>query len=125
MADLNSIGAADCGLTEPPCGGRDAETPRVFFEWGENVSIVFQKNADHYLQNSPGKFVLSVAQDGEFNFQTLAEFPDTGAPSGTLYTPAVVVPRDFYDHAVLQLVYITNNPAAPEAFFQCADFRLL
>lgn len=54
MADLNSIGmmeifvldqmglriravccdagAADCGLTEPPCGGRDAETPRVFFE---------------------------------------------------------------------------------------------
>lgn len=52
--------------------------------------------------------------------------------------------RDFYDHAVLQvttllspccydnmlppctqLVYITNNPAAPEAFFQCADFRLL
>ena len=48
--------------------------------------------------NSPqpfnqGTFVLSVAMYGEFNFQTLAEFPDTGTPSGTLYTPTVVMPR--------------------------------
>lgn len=125
MDDLNSVGAADCGLTEPPCGGRDPETPKVFFEWGENVSIVFQKNEDHYLQQSAGTFTISVAKYGEFDFQTLAEFSDTDQPSGTLYTPNVVVPRDFYDHAVLQLVYTTNNPAVPKAFYQCADLRIL
>ena len=49
---------------------------------------------------------------------------DTAAGSLSLYTATVKFSERISQRGILQVVYNTNNPAAPAQFVQCADLYL-
>lgn len=47
--DINTKGADPCALTTGPCGGVNAsDSEGTSFMQGEKISVVMQKNLDHY-----------------------------------------------------------------------------
>ncbi|KAL5493680.1 hypothetical protein EMCRGX_G014890 [Ephydatia muelleri] len=126
MQGLNSPGAPDCIYLEAPCGNVAAETAHVYFSKGDNISVVFQKNLDHFYSQSPGQFIVSLAQLSDApQFEKVLTIPDDKQPSLTLYTPNITLPSTLSGPVVLQVVYVTNNPQAPASFYQCADIRVI
>eukprot|EP01121_Diplochlamys_sp_Union-15-3_P016902 TRINITY_DN584_c0_g1_i2.p1 TRINITY_DN584_c0_g1~~TRINITY_DN584_c0_g1_i2.p1 ORF type:complete len:165 (-),score=36.96 TRINITY_DN584_c0_g1_i2:59-520(-) len=120
--NLNTAGSVDCGLFTAPCGGRPQQTPDILLPAGGNVTIVFQKNLNHYQANNPGKFRITYEKPGQHgSFKLLKEIPDTDSPSLTLYSETVTLPTTPSDHALIGVQYISNGP--PE-FYQCSDIVL-
>lgn len=130
MEGINHPAAADCGLTEAPCGNRTESGPLIAYVAGESYFVTFQKNLNHFDVSHPGYFAISflanITEDGMCNDAVLlAKVPDTSDPSLTLYTVKVIMPTTPTDHGVLQAVYTTDNPKAPPDFYQCADIKLV
>ncbi|KAL3889977.1 hypothetical protein ACJMK2_002289 [Sinanodonta woodiana] len=124
ITGINKPGAGDCELLKPPCGGRLAEKSKIAVRAGENITVIFQKNLDHWNASSPGVFVVAVGT--ESSLKTLAEVPDQGEPSLYLYLVSVQLPHSIPKHGlVLQVTYITKNLQAPSAFYQCADISVV
>eukprot|EP01012_Entosiphon_sulcatum_P040758 TRINITY_DN54471_c0_g1_i1.p1 TRINITY_DN54471_c0_g1~~TRINITY_DN54471_c0_g1_i1.p1 ORF type:complete len:163 (-),score=21.24 TRINITY_DN54471_c0_g1_i1:60-512(-) len=117
--NLNTAGSPQCLQVQGPCGTVPREVARV--DLLPNVTIVFQKNLDHYNPANPGSFVVSIASETDMKFIKLGEVPDAGDKSLTLYTEEISIPRSIRGPAVLQVTYTTNNPQAPPVFYQCAD----
>jgi len=113
--------ADDCALTTGPCGGRPVGIPSVIAEGGSNFTFVFQKNLDHFYSANPGNFTLYWAEHTDFSYIKIGSTPDTDAPSLTFYVIEAELPMKPDRHGVVQVVYYTNNPEAPPAFYQCAD----
>ncbi|KAJ8302613.1 hypothetical protein KUTeg_019009 [Tegillarca granosa] len=123
MNGLNTAGSDDCILTSAPCGGRERkERSGEGFAAGENVTVTFQKNLDHFNSQSPGYFTVSLGSPSG-QLQELARIPDGGEKSLHLYSMNVTLPREPQAEAghFMQVVYHTNNPQAPPNFYQCAD----
>ena len=123
MEGINAAAAKDCALLTGPCGKRPAEDPIVTLSIGHNVSVIFQKNLNHFDAAKPGAFVVSISKSAPIlKFVPLLTVKDTNSTSLTLYTESVKIPENYEgDNAVLQDKYVTDNPAAPAVFYQCAD----
>ena len=71
---------------------------------------------------NPGLFLINYSLDGGRTFVFGASLADDSTPSLGIFTilfnSALQLP---VGPIVLQVVYKTNNPSAPAAFYQCAD----
>jgi len=125
VANLNIVGTSDCGQTVGPCGGRPLGLIKSVLSRKDNFTIMFMKNEDHYNAAKPGNFTfqLSSAQNSSV---LLGSFPDTDAPSGTVYELPMGVPPNYQSYeGVFQAVYYTNNPDVNNiVFYACADVFL-
>eukprot|EP00483_Globobulimina_turgida_P001415 UN01417 len=120
-ADFDKQGADVCGLTTGPCGGVNASNSEfTVFEAGERISVVLQKNLDHFNKDAPGNFTVAILHPNTTRYN-LGIIKDDDAPSGSLYPINGQIPPMDEGRYVLQAVYHTNNPNAPAAFYQCAD----
>ena len=57
---VNNVAAADCYLMTSPCGGRSMDDVRLYLRAGQNFTVVFQKNADHWSSATPGDFTGTI-----------------------------------------------------------------
>ncbi|CAI8046540.1 hypothetical protein GBAR_LOCUS25749 [Geodia barretti] len=125
LQGLDKPGAADCiRLSPEPCGGQKSDGNTAIFKPGVNVSIIFQKNLNHWDQSTPGSFNIAIGDSEEKNFKTILSVKDTNSSSLTYYYPNITIPMEETKHAVMQLTYVTKNPKAPAVFYQCADFAI-
>ncbi|XP_069106332.1 uncharacterized protein [Argopecten irradians] len=128
LQGINKKAAGNCILLKPPCGGRPRQDNRtVDFRVGQEYEVVIQKNLDHYKDGSPGFFEILLIEESSESSKSLVKIPDQGEPSLTVYFQTIVIPAVQWSgqDTVLQVVYRTNNPAAPAAFYQCADVRIV
>ncbi len=90
-----------------------------------DVQLQIMKNADHYNPTSPGNFQVFGFLADRFS-HLLAQLPDTPSGALTLYNVTLPVPTTAPAGALagLQVIYNTNNPKAPAAFFACADVQI-
>lgn len=125
-ADINTQGADPCGLTTGPCGGVNASNSEMTaFATGETITVVMQKNLDHYVLATPGNFTAILRSHNEttkpFTLGTIADDKDE---SGAIYQIVGTIPETDEGPYILQAIYYTNNAQAPAAFYQCADIRV-
>ncbi|CAH1785645.1 unnamed protein product, partial [Owenia fusiformis] len=124
MNGINTAGATDCLLTTGPCGGRQPHGyPPLAFKAGSNQTVIFQKNLDHYNKTTPGYFSISFGP-AQIALKEFSRVPDRGEPSLYVYTVNVTIPKKPDPFHTIQVVYVTNNTAAPPMFYQCADFQI-
>lgn len=119
LSDSNNPGSNDCIFLKGPCGGQLPGTATTTWRSGQNVTIILQKNLDHWNQASPGYFAVNLMQGTMV--KEIARTPDTSAKSLTVYLLNGMVPTGATGRMIVQAVYMTNNPQAPAAFYQCAD----
>jgi len=121
---LEKPGSEDCDLTIAPCGSRSTSQPVIYAEAGSNFTFVFMKNLDHFYPQNPGNFSVLWAENVNKPFKLLGSTKDTSAPSLSLYYIQAELPNTPIKHGIVQVVYFTQNPGAPAAFFQCADMGI-
>ena len=125
MQDINKAGSNDCLLTSGPCGGRPAGRYPTYYRPGEKVTVVFQKNLDHWVKSTPGNFTVSLMMEGSSSAIASNIVTDMGEPSLTIYSATLMIPASAAKGKyVIQAVYNTNNPQAPPQFYQCSDVML-
>ena len=79
---------------------------------------------DHWNGNSsnPGVFEVYYSLDGGSTFNFIASVADDASPSLSFYSltfsTGLTAPVGPF---IGQVVYKTNNPSAPAAFYQCFD----
>jgi hypothetical protein len=123
MNNINNAATPDCGLTVGPCGGRTANEPGIEIRPAIPFTVTFQKNENHFNPDGPGNFTIDYSMTGDSGpWRILSVLPDTNTDPLTLYSQVVKLPIRAHDTtSVLRVTYWTNNPAAPPAFYQCAD----
>ncbi len=92
---------------------------------GEQVSIVMQKNLDHFFAASPGNF-STFLWDASGKSLFWGAVPDSAAPTLSLYTLRLTLPTTVpAGNYTVQTIYSTNNAGAPGAFYQCSDVMVV
>ena len=147
MDGANQAAANVCFNTQYPCGNTVRGKPSAAYFRGQNAfvsvsytyvytftslpavchSTILQilKNLDHYNPAAPGNFSAYLIASDNSRY-LLGTLPDTSAPSLTVYQMEVSILSSLAaGNYTLQSVYITDNTAAPAAFYQCADVQLL
>jgi len=61
----------------------------------------------------------------EIKFTKLLTIKDMNSTSPIDYSVNAVLPNMSMKHAVMQMIYNTNNPGAPPMFYQCADVSVM
>ncbi|XP_067680655.1 uncharacterized protein [Haliotis asinina] len=124
MLGINKKGADDCILLAGPCGGR-AMGPAVALSKGQNFTVTFQKNLDHWVKATPGHFSVMFGVE-TMNLTELVRIPDMGQPSLSLFSVNITIPvvRPGKGY-ILQTQYVTMNPKAPPTFYQCGDIVVM
>eukprot|EP01121_Diplochlamys_sp_Union-15-3_P000395 TRINITY_DN1036_c0_g1_i1.p1 TRINITY_DN1036_c0_g1~~TRINITY_DN1036_c0_g1_i1.p1 ORF type:complete len:154 (+),score=40.38 TRINITY_DN1036_c0_g1_i1:41-502(+) len=112
----------ECFFLDGPCGSSPATTPTVEYNGGENVTIIFQKNENHWNSTNPGSFNIAVQTSANGPFQQIWTIPDENTPHLTLYSASVIIPAVNTPAAVLQVTYVTNSKIG--TFYQCADIAV-
>ncbi|GFN87059.1 hypothetical protein PoB_001356500 [Plakobranchus ocellatus] len=125
MMGINTAGAPDCILLKSPCGGREERGTAISLMPHERFVVTFQKNLDHFNKTNPGYFSVSLMDPERPGAQPmeLLKMNDSSDPALTLYSANVTMPA-MPGHKVMQARYVTNNPQAPPAFYQCADIHI-
>nr|KAG5698608.1 hypothetical protein BaRGS_027119 [Batillaria attramentaria] len=91
---------------------------------GQNFTVVFQKNLDHFDSASPGYWSVSIGKESG-TLKELFRTADTATPSLTVYSANITIPEQTGKNMVIQTQYVTKNPKAPAAFYQCADVAVI
>ena len=121
---LSKTGAAECGLQTGPCGGVSSGFINAAI-MSETYSVVMEKNLDHFYAKAPGNFTVALWSTNDTFIRTLGSVPDDNRTSGSIYQVRFPVPHEGQMSTfIIQAVYHTNNPGAPAAFYQCADFEI-
>ncbi|XP_046577528.1 uncharacterized protein LOC124285359 isoform X2 [Haliotis rubra] len=123
MLGINKMGAVDCMLVAGPCGKR-AVGPAVALTGGQNFTVTFQKNLDHWVKATPGYFSIMWGLE-TMPLKELVRIPDMGQPSLSLFSVNVTIPTRPGKGYILQTQYMTNNPKAPPTFYQCGDIIVM
>jgi hypothetical protein len=120
------IGAKACFGVTAPCGNYPKAGPiSSVAPRGTMTLVQFQKNEDHYNAENPGNFSI-VGWNGAFAGPPIATLADNSAPSLTVFTVSLWTPMEAPPgNYTLQVVYYTNNPNAPPAFYACADVQVV
>jgi len=114
---------AACFLTTGPCGKAVSGAPVEAYKQGQNVSIIIQKNQDHWKDGTTGQWTISFSPHGDANFHLLTQFADDNSPSLTVYNRYVIIPKSATTNGVIQVVY--DAQAIGVKFFQCADVQVI
>jgi len=134
--DLQVVGADCCAyatainpLYFAPCGGVAAGPSLGSFVAGSNITVVFQKNENHWNANPQGSFTVSYAYVAPGSdtptTTTLAVQQDTNTTSGTMFAANVQLPN-VPGPGYIQVMYYTANPAVlSTTFYQCSDVTLI
>lgn len=126
LDNINKPGSDSCLLLAPPCG-KVQPTPiydRLWVRAGSNVTVVLQKNLDHFNADSPGYFSISIGSERHIgSMKELYRFSDSNAPALTIFSALVTIPVQPTNQTemILQTRYLPHNSSAPNAFYQCAD----
>ncbi|KAK3086205.1 hypothetical protein FSP39_015165 [Pinctada imbricata] len=127
MSGLNTPAASNCFLLNGPCGGRQEGSP-TYYHVGDNMTVIFMKNFDHYNPATPGDFVITLMASDRSIPKILAYHIDGGEKAPYIYT--ITIPVSHFQshlkpeiHYVIQVTYAPNNPKAPKKFYQCANVR--
>ncbi|XP_070209571.1 uncharacterized protein [Littorina saxatilis] len=122
LNDINKAGSDSCILLDGPCGKVTPSVSKLFLQGGANLTVVFQKNLDHFNSVSPGYWSVSIGDEANNGtFKELYRTADTSIPSLSLLTAVITVPEPVGtkgEHMVLQTQYVTKNPKAPPVL-QC------
>eukprot|EP01113_Clastostelium_recurvatum_P012696 TRINITY_DN165_c0_g2_i1.p1 TRINITY_DN165_c0_g2~~TRINITY_DN165_c0_g2_i1.p1 ORF type:complete len:166 (+),score=29.79 TRINITY_DN165_c0_g2_i1:52-549(+) len=120
VGDLNKAGSPYCYFQTGPCGTTVGAKPTQEFVIGSNLTVVFQKNANHYNSTNPGRWQLNFQTGNEYF--SIYDFPDDNSPDLSWYSLPLAIPSDWTPQAgVLQVVYQTNTVGS---FYQCADVAI-
>ncbi|KAK7092178.1 uncharacterized protein [Littorina saxatilis] len=130
LTGINKPGSRSCFMLGAPCGKQAPNINKLYLSAGENFTVVFQKNLNHFYAANPGYFSVSIGSESdEKNNRTLTELyrtADTSDPSLTIMTANIMVPRPVVEQPfVIQTQYVSNNPTEPPAFYQCADVVIM
>jgi len=136
MNNINQVLAPDCALdkiSRPPgtydnyCGGRAAETPAVTYTPNTIITVVFQKNNNHFTATTLSSFkvFLLSSTDAAANRQQLHSVNDSNTPELSLYVQSVQLPNVQNPHAVLQVIYDAPWNNTDYVYYQCADIAIL
>eukprot|EP00483_Globobulimina_turgida_P004858 UN04867 len=121
---LSKVGAAECGITAGPCGSVSTGFLNAAI-MSEMMTVVMEKNLDHFFASRPGNFTVSVWTAGGVFVRDLGFVMDDARPSGSLYQVRFNIPHEGGESKyIIQAIYYTNNPNAPAAFYQCADVEI-
>jgi len=118
---INQIASNECFQTTAPCGSFPQGAPEVFYASGENITVIFQKNLNHWDATNPGNFTVNFSENGMM-WKNLASMPDNNDASLTLFTLNVTIPNIKAPKTMLQVIYAPNGPPGP--FYQCADIGI-
>lgn len=66
-----------CYLKEGPCGGVASADPATTLTGGQDFTIMFQQNLNHFYIDNPGKLVADFANSAD---PAEADFVDLGSP---------------------------------------------
>ena len=66
-----------CYLKEGPCGGVASAEPTTTLTGGQDFTIMFQQNLNHFYIDNPGKLVADFANSAD---PVEADFSDLGSP---------------------------------------------
>eukprot|EP01084_Bolivina_argentea_P252099 423076_1 len=124
-ASLTKPGSAECGLTDEPCGGVPNGQNQNAAIMSEKLTVVMLKNFDYFYAKAPGNFTVSLWTNGGEKLRDLGFVADDARKNGSIYQVPVLIPHEGTESKfIIQAAYFTNNPSAPEAFYQCADLEI-
>ncbi|XP_070209560.1 uncharacterized protein [Littorina saxatilis] len=116
LTGINKPGSRSCFMLGAPCGKQAPNINKLYLSAGENFTVVFQKNLNHFYAANPNNRTLTE----------LYRTADTSDPSLTIMTANIMVPRPVVEQPfVIQTQYVSNNPTEPPAFYQCADVVIM
>ncbi len=106
--------AADprCALQTAPCGGYGPEFPGMTaVHAGNNLTVTFQKNVNHFKAGIDSEFRISFSLTSEpkLNFTLIKTLPDDNSPALTIYQTTIPTATTFAQRGVLQVVYDTKQ----------------
>lgn len=129
--EIATPGEHVCYLKEGPCGGVPSGEPMATLTGGQEFTIHFQQNLNHFYKEDPGSLVADFAEAAD---PTEEQFTPLGKPiadynamneiTQTNFTLSVTVPNVDCPHCVLRMRYKSNNPSENDRgmiFYQCAD----
>lgn len=120
LVDINKAGSGSCIQLDGPCGKTNPTMDKLHLMAGQNYTVVFQKNLDHFNAAMPGYWSVSIGMESG-SMKELYRTPDTNTPSLTLFSATITIPNMTGMGMVIQTQYVTKNPQAPPVFYQCAD----
>jgi len=128
---IDTPGESLCYLKEGPCGGVASADPTTSLVGGQDFTIMFQQNLNHFYIDNPGKLVAEFANNAD---PAETDFTQLGTPisdynamneiTQTNFTMKVTIPNVDCDHCVVRLRYVSQNPTENDrgmTFYQCAD----
>merc|ERR1712130_752105 len=89
----SSPGAAECGLTTGPCGDVGNGNLNALI-MSERVTIVMEKNLDHFNKDGAGNFTVSLWSTKGVYIRDLGSVMDDSRPSGSIYQVPVPIPHE-------------------------------
>lgn len=115
-----TTGAPACFQINGPCPNATAGAPAAAYLAGQVATVSMLKNLDHYNDASPGNF-SAFLWNAKGVSQFLGAYPDTSAPSNSLYNLPVTIPAGACACAVgnllllpaLQCVRVESRPHSP------------
>ena len=135
--EITTPGQSICYLKEPPCGNIPSETPAATLQGGEEFTLLFQQNLNHFYQENPGYLqadfseIADPTSDEDF-YPIGTNIPDwqgLNMITQSNFTMTVTVPNVDCEHCVLRMRYVSHNPTEDHggspSFHQCADVKVV
>ena len=123
-AGSDKPGASICAQLSS-CGAAKPGAPAANWTEGQPQKLVWMKNLDHWNSAAPGNFSINIWQNGKV-LGHLKPIPDDNKPSLTQYAEQVLIPTSAAKGVyTVEVVYYTNNPQAPAAFYECTDIDVV
>lgn len=126
-----------CYLKEPSCGGVPSEAPAVTLTGGQDFTLLFQQNLNHFYQENPGFLMADFSESSDptsdADFYPIGDnIPDwqgLNMITQQNFTMTVTVPNIDCEHCVLRMRYVSQNPTEDHGgsptFHQCSDVKIV
>lgn len=135
--EITIPGQSICYLKQPPCGNVPSATPTVTLQGGQDFTLLFQQNLNHFYQENPGYLMADFSEssdptsDADF-YQIGNNIPDwqgLNMITQQNFTMTVTVPNVECEHCVLRMRYVSQNPTEDHggspSFHQCSDVKIV
>ncbi|XP_033113309.1 uncharacterized protein LOC117113913 [Anneissia japonica] len=125
--NISTAGNPTCTRHVAPCGGLEAENPKVSYVGGSTIFVKFQQNYNHYELGYPGYMDIAYAMATDMNdFHVVAIIGDVNEYAQSHqrnYSIPIMIPNIDCPHCVIRLRYLSHKPSE-HIFYQCADVKI-